>query len=118
MHRQAFEAHSGGPMKRLTLLFVALLLVTLLLAPGALFAAPARYARLGEFEGKVEVQLRASDDWMPAERNLPLLESSWVRTGPSARLEIELDEGSAWRLGPNSQFEISDYARLSTDRKN
>ena len=49
-----------------------------------------------------------------AERNLPLTESAWLRTGASSRLEIELDEGSAWRLGPDSQIEISDYARLST----
>ena len=34
-----------------------------------------------------------------AERNLPLVESAWLRTGASSRLEIELDEGSAWRLG-------------------
>ena len=45
---------------------------TLLLLPAVLFAAQARYARLGEFEGKVEVQLQAADPWMPAERNLPL----------------------------------------------
>ena len=36
---------------------------------------------------------------------------------PSSRLEIELDEGSAWRLGPESQVEISDYSRLSTGQR-
>jgi hypothetical protein len=86
----------------------------LLLLPGALFAGQVRFARLGDFEGKVEVQLQAADPWMPAERNLPLVEAAWLRTGPSSRLEIELDEGSAWRLGPDSQAEISDYSRLST----
>jgi hypothetical protein len=86
----------------------------LLLLPVALFAGQARYARLGEFEGKVEVQLHAADPWIPAERNLPLTESAWLRTGASSRLEIELDDGSAWRLGPESQIEISDYSRLST----
>ena len=89
----------------------------LLLAPAALFAGQARYARLGEFEGKVEVQLHAGDSWNAAERNLPLIESAWLRTGPSSRLEIELDEGSAWRLGPESQVEISDYTRLSTGQR-
>ena len=86
----------------------------LLLLPVALFAGQARYARLGEFEGKVEVQLHPGDPWIAAERNLPLTESAWLRTGASSRLEIELDEGSAWRLGPESQIEISDYSRLST----
>jgi ferric-dicitrate binding protein FerR (iron transport regulator) len=54
---------------------------------------------------------------MAAERNLPLTESAWLRTGASSRLEIELDDGSAWRLGPESQVEISDYARLSTGQR-
>jgi hypothetical protein len=92
-------------------------IITLLLVPAALFAGQARYARLGEFEGTVEVQLTAADSWMPAERNLPLIESAWLRTAAAARLEIELDEGSAWRLGPDSQGELSDYARLSTGQR-
>jgi hypothetical protein len=87
------------------------------LVPAALFAGQARYARLGEFDGKVDVQLRAGDPWSAAERNLPLTESAWLRTGASSRLEIELDEGSAWRLGPETQVEISDYARLSTGQR-
>ena len=89
----------------------------LLLVPAALFAGQARFARLGEFDGKVEVQLHAANPWSPAERNLPLTESSWLRTGPSSRLEIELDEGSAWRTGSDSQTEISDYSRLSTGQR-
>jgi hypothetical protein len=91
--------------------------LALWLFPAVLFGGQARYARLGEFEGKVEVQLQAADSWLPAERNLPLMESTWVRTGASSRLEIELDEGSAWRLGPDSQGEISDYSRLSTGQR-
>jgi hypothetical protein len=93
--------------------------LTLLLVPCALFAAQPRYARLGEFAGKVEVQLRASDGWALAERNLPLAEGAWVRTGatPTSRVEVELDEGNAWRVGPSSQFEISDYTRLSSAQR-
>jgi hypothetical protein len=89
----------------------------LLLVPAALFAGQLRFARLGEFDGKVEVQLHAANPWSPAERNLPLAESAWVRTGPASRLEIELDEGSAWRIGPDSQIEVSDYSRLSTGQR-
>jgi hypothetical protein len=91
--------------------------LTLLLLPAALFAAQARYARLGDFDGKVEVQLQAADPWTPAQRNLPLPESAWLRTAAESRLEIELDEGSVWRLGPDSQSEISDYSRLSTGQR-
>jgi len=94
------------------------LAVLLLLAlPGWLMGGPGRYARLGDFDGQVEVQLSAADAWMPAERNLPLPESAWIRTGPGSRVEIELDTGGAWRLGPESQGGLSDYARLSTGQR-
>ncbi len=91
--------------------------LTLLLIPAALVAAQARYARLGELAGTVEVQLTAADDWMSSARNLPLPESTRVRTGASSRVEIELDQGSAWRMGADSQCEISDYSRLSTGQR-
>ena len=74
----------------------------LVLIPAVLNAGQSRYARLGEFDGKAEVQLHAADPWLPAERNLTLTESAWLRTAAASRLEIELDEGSALRLGPDS----------------
>ncbi len=89
----------------------------LLLVPAALFAGQPRYARLGDFDGLAEVQLEAAEPWMPAERNLPLAESAWLRTGTQSRLEIELDEGSAWRLGPDSQGALADYTRLATGQR-
>src|SRR3954451_6392564 len=89
----------------------------LLLAPVLLWAGPARYARVGESTGTVEVQVGAADAWTAAERNLPLPEGAWVRTGPGSRLEIELDEGSVVRIGPNTQAGLSDYARLSTGQR-
>jgi hypothetical protein len=91
--------------------------LALLLVPAALLAGPARYARLGEWEGNVEAQLHPADAWMAAQRNLPLPQLAWVRTGDASKVEIELDEGSAWRLGPGSLVEISDYSRLSTGQR-
>jgi hypothetical protein len=35
-----------------------------LLLPLLLLAAPPRYARLGEYQGTVEVQLTAADPWI------------------------------------------------------
>src|SRR5436309_6458575 len=79
--------------------------------------AQTRYARLGEVEGSVETQIYPSDPWKPALRNTPLLQSSSVRTGPSAHAEIELDEGSILRLAENSACELADYSRLSTGQR-
>ena len=91
--------------------------ILLLLIPALLSAAPARYARLGDFDGQVEVQLTPSSPWIAAERNLPLPESAWIRTGPSSRVEIELDEGSVWRLGSETQAGLADYARRATGQR-
>jgi mannose-6-phosphate isomerase-like protein (cupin superfamily) len=91
-----------------------LLSVTL---PAAVAATPARVARAGELEGKVEVQLQPADPWRPVTRNLPLTESAWVRTAAGARLEIELDDGSAFRLTGDALCELSDYTRLSTGQR-
>ena len=91
--------------------------LVLLFVPAALFAGQARYARLGDFDGQVDAQLEAAEPWIPAERNLPLPESAWLRTGAESRVEIELDDGSAWRLGPNSQCSLADYTRMATGQR-
>jgi len=87
------------------------------LFPIVLCAAPARYARVGDSDGEVEVQLQAADEWQAVEHNMPVGELAWLRTGPSSRLELELDDGSVLRLGANSLAELSDYTRLSTGQR-
>ena len=91
--------------------------LALWLLPIALSAGQARYARVGDFDGAVQVQLQAADEWQPARRNLPLRELSRLRTESAARLEVELDDGSVVRLGPDSLAELSDYTRLSTGQR-
>ena len=83
----------------------------------AIAANPARVARAGDLEGKVEVQLHPADAWRPVTRNLPLTESAWVRTAPGSRLEMELDDGSAFRITGDALCELSDYTRLSTGQR-
>jgi len=87
------------------------------LLPMTVLAGQPRYARLGDFDGKVEVQIRAADGWEPALRNMPLGELAWLRTEASSRVELELDDGSILRLGGDSLAELSDYTRLSTGQR-
>ena len=51
----------------------------LLLLPAMVFAGQPRYARLGEFDGVIDVQLHPADPWSLAERNLTLREGAWLR---------------------------------------
>jgi len=83
----------------------------------AVLAGPVRVARVGELDGQVEVQLHSYDAWRPAARNLPLVERSWVRSAAGARVELELDEGSALRMAGDAICELSDYTRLSTGQR-
>src|ERR1039457_4168745 len=91
--------------------------LALWLLPMTLSAGEAGYARVGDFDGTVQVQLQAADDWQPARRTLPLRELSWLRTEGSSRVEVELDDGSFLPLGPDSHAELSDYTRLSTGQR-
>src|SRR5690242_12818380 len=88
-----------------------------LLIPAAAFCHQPRYARMGEFDGKPEVQIHAADGWQPALRNLPLPQSTRIQTAADSHAEIELDEGSVLRLTPESLMELSDYARLSSGQR-
>ncbi len=90
--------------------------ILVLVFAGPLYAEP-RFARIGEMEGAVEVQASARDAWRPALRNMPVTERFWLRTAAGAKVEIELDEGSVFRLGPDSLAEFSDYTRLSTGQR-
>ncbi len=82
-------------------------------AATVLSAAPARFARLGQFSGTAEMQLRAGEPFRPAVQNTPIPQGARVRT-ESARLETELDDGSVLRLTGTSLAELSDYTALST----
>jgi FecR protein len=89
----------------------------LLLLPAVVFAATTRYARLAETTGVVEVQLTAASDWIAAERNLPLGESTWIRTGAASRAEIQFDDNSVLRLGSETRLGLADQTRLATGQR-
>jgi peroxiredoxin len=85
---------------------VVLLIPTLLLAGQ-------RYARLGELDGKTEIQIHAADPWQEGRRNVPLPQSARIQTAAGSHAEIELDDGSVARMTPETLLELSDYTRLS-----
>jgi hypothetical protein len=67
--------------------------------------------------GHVEVQLTAASDWIAAERNLPLPEGAWLRTGPASRAEVQFDENSVLHLGPETRLGLADQTRLATGQR-
>jgi hypothetical protein len=88
-----------------------------LLVPALLLAGPARFARLGELDGRIEVRLSPADPWISGERNLPLPEGALIQSAAGSRAEIEFDDGGVWRILPESLAEISDYTSLSSGQR-
>jgi len=92
-------------------------IAALLLTTSAASGGARRYARVGEMQGAPEVQVHTADPWRAGERNLPLIESSRIQSGPQDRIEVELDDGSFLRLAGDALAELSDYTQLSTGQR-
>jgi hypothetical protein len=99
---------------RNTALAAALALAACALAPPAAraqsYAAPdagTGVARIGFVQGSVAVQRGDSDTSTQAVLNAPVLGADYVTTGAGSRAEIQLDDVTALRLGPNVQLRFT-----------
>lgn len=84
-------------------------LVSTFLAVTAAAESKARIVRLSDVEGTVQID-RAGDGFEKAFINLPMVEGTRLKTGLDGRAEVEFEDGSAFRLGNNSEIE---FARLA-----
>jgi FecR protein len=92
------------------------LLVTF--AACSIFALPgladsqARIVRLSDVQGSVQINKNSGLGFENAFVNLPITQGTQLRTGATGRAEIEFEDGSSMRLGPNTNVEFS---HLSSD---
>jgi FecR protein len=70
----------------------------------------ARIVRLSDVEGTVQIERSAGEGFEKAFLNLPVVEGSRVKTGKDGRAEIEFEDASAVRLGPNSELAFTQLA--------
>ncbi len=54
-----------------------------------------------------DVQVNRGQGWEKAILNMPILEDMQLKTGADSRAEVEFEEGSTVRLGPDSQVNFS-----------
>jgi len=73
-------------------------------------ASKARIVRLSQVQGTVQFDRAAGNGFDKAFINLPVIESSRLKTGKDGRAEVEFEDGSALRLAPNSEV---DFIRLA-----
>lgn len=57
-------------------------------------------------EGTVDFQKGGSGDWKKADRNTPLFNGDWVRTGNSSSAELFFSNGSIYTIGSSALLEI------------
>jgi len=70
----------------------------------------ARIVRLSQVQGTVQIDRAAGDGFDKAFINLPVIEGSKLKTGKDGRAEVELEDGSALRLAPDSEVNFTRLA--------
>ncbi|HEY6337405.1 MAG TPA: FecR family protein [Candidatus Sulfotelmatobacter sp.] len=73
----------------------------------ALAGSQARIVRLSDVQGSVEIDKNTGLGFESAFLNLPIMQGVQLRTRSSGRVEIEFEDGSTMRLGPNTAVEFS-----------
>jgi len=68
-------------------------------------------------EGQVEFQKGGSGDWKKADRNSPLFNGDWVKTGSGASAELFFSNGSIYTVGANALLEVYSAINPATNRK-
>jgi Periplasmic protein TonB, links inner and outer membranes len=66
----------------------------------------ARVARISLLDGEAKVRHSDSEDWELAAQNLPIVEGDEIATEGGARLEIQIDSYSYFRLTEDSRLKI------------
>jgi hypothetical protein len=82
-------------------------LACILLALPALADSQARIVRLSDVHGTVQIDKNTGLGFENAFLNLPVTQGTQLKTLGDGRAEIEFEDGSTLRLGPNSSVEFS-----------
>jgi len=89
---------------------LAAVVASTFLVESAAAESKVRIVRLSDVEGAVQIERAPGEKLERAFLNLPIVEGSKVKTGKDGRAEIEFEDGSTARIGPNSDLA---FARLS-----
>lgn len=92
------------------MLGLAALLVSTFLVVSAAAESKVRIVRLSDVEGAVQIERAAGEGLEKAFLNLPIVEGSRLKTGTAGRAEVEFEDSSTLRLGPNSELSFTHLA--------
>ena len=89
---------------------LAALVASTFLVNSAEAESKVRIVRLSDVEGAVQMERAPGEGMEKAFLNLPIVEGSRLKTSDNGRAEIEFEDGSTARIGPNSDLS---FVRLS-----
>ena len=94
-------------MSHLSLRAVLITVAVFLLASVPAFSdSQVRTVRLSYVEGGVQIARGSAQEFEKAMVNLPITQSTRLRTAQDGRAEVEFEDGSTVRLAPNSSIEF------------
>jgi uncharacterized protein DUF6600/FecR-like protein len=83
----------------------------------ALAGSQARIVRLSDVQGSVQIDKNTGLGFENAFLNLPIMQGAQLRTRGNGRVEIEFEDGSTVRLGPNTAAEFSTLGLTDAGQK-
>ncbi|MFZ0958789.1 MAG: FecR family protein [Candidatus Sulfotelmatobacter sp.] len=83
----------------------------------ALAGSQARIVRLSDVQGSVQIDKNSGLGFENAFLNLPVMQGAQLRTRDNGRVEIEFEDGSTMRLGPNTAVEFSTLGLTDSGQK-
>jgi hypothetical protein len=66
-------------------------------------------------DGRIQVQRAGKAEWQSATTRMPVFNGDYVRTARDGSAEILFDDGSLYRIGPNSLLEIHHTSKTQLD---
>jgi hypothetical protein len=93
------------PGSRVSLVLLTAVACALFALP-ALAGSQARIVRLSDVQGSVDIDKNTGLGFESAFLNLPVMQGAQLRTRSSGRAEIEFEDGSTLRVGPNTAVEF------------
>jgi FecR protein len=88
----------------LSMLGLATVVASMFLVESAAAESKVRIVRLSDVEGTVQIERAPGEGLEKAFLNLPIVQGSQLKTGNDGRAEVEFEDGSTARIGPNSQL--------------
>lgn len=81
---------------------LSLLAICSLISLPASATSQVRIVRLSDVHGTVQINKSGQSGFEPAFLNLPITQGTQLKTGADGRAEVEFEDGSSLRLGPDS----------------